>query len=662
MKPKHLTLLITLMAALLGCTDRPKYGSVDEYPEYTGNDLGLTYTPEKSLFKVWSPAAEQVRLNLYNEGLGGEAFETLAMQPGEQGTWAATVSGDLNGKFYTFQIMQDGRWLDETPGIWTKAVGVNGDRAAIIDMAATDPEGWENDTRPPMRSFTDAVIYEVHMRDFTVHPSSGSSYPGKFLGLCESGTLSPDGLKTGIDHLKELGVTHIQILPSYDYGSIDETRLDENRYNWGYDPKNYNAVEGGYSTDPYTPATRIREMKEMIMCLHEAGFRVIMDVVYNHTYVGEESHLNLMVPGYFYRFNEDGSWSNASGCGNETASERPMMRRFIVESAAYWVNEFHIDGFRFDLMAIHDMETMRAVRAALDEIDPTISIHGEGWAAGDSPLPAAQRALKENARQFAPIAVFSDDIRDAIRGNWVEGDKGGFVAANGFEESVKFGVVGATAHPQLDLGKIVHSKTAYAQCAAQVINYASCHDDPCLLDKLKAVRPEASIEGLIRMDKLAQTIVFTSQGVPFIFAGEEILRDKKGVHNTYQSPDSVNAIDWNNKRTYADVFAYYQGLIAMRKAHPAFRMSDARMIADNIRFADGAPANTVMFTINGKPSGDTWSEIRVIYNGDSRPLTTRLNGSWEKACFDGRIDLDGLGSVSGEITVPATSAAVLFKK
>ena len=654
--------LIALMPIMLRCTGKPAYGSFDEYPEYTGSDLGLTYTPEKSTFKVWSPAAEEVRLNLYDEGLGGEAAEVIDMKPGEQGTWKAAVDGDLNGKFYTFQIMQEGEWLGETPGPWTKAVGVNGDRAAVIDMATTDPEGWESDVRPPMESFTDAVIYEVHMRDFTVHPSSGSAYPGKFLGLCESGTVSPDGLKTGLDHLKELGVTHIQILPSYDYGSIDETRLDENRYNWGYDPKNYNAVEGGYSTDPYTPATRIREMKEMIMRLHEAGFRVIMDVVYNHTYVGEESHLNLMVPGYFYRFNEDGTWSNASGCGNETASERPMMRRYMIESVSYWVKEFHIDGFRFDLMAIHDIETMRAIRAALDEIDPTISMHGEGWAAADSPLPAAQRALKENARQFAPIAVFSDDIRDAIRGNWVEGDKGGFVAANGFEESVKFGVFGATAHPQVDQTKIVHSKGAYAVTAAQAINYASCHDDPCLLDKLKAVRPEATTDELIRMDKLAQTIVFTSQGVPFIFAGEEILRDKKGVHNSYQSPDSVNAIDWHNKKVYSDVFAYYQGLIAMRKAHPAFRMSDAEMIAESIRFADGAPANTVMFTIDGSAAGDEWSEIRVIYNGDSRPLTTRIDGTWEKACFDGKIGLDGLGSVTGEITVPATSAAVLFRR
>lgn len=661
MKYTKSVLSILLAIGLLSCNGGGKrYASVDDYPEYKGNDLGMSYTPEGTSFRVWSPGAEAVVLRLYPDGQESDALQTVDMERAEDGTWTSHIAGDRKGQFYTFQIQQDGKWFEETPGVWVKAVGVNGNRGAIIDLNETNPDNWANDVRPAMGSLTDAVIYEVHMRDFSIDPSAGSSYPGKFLGLSEAGTKTPEGLASGIDHLKELGVTHVQILPSYDYGSIDETRLAENKYNWGYDPKNYNAPEGGYSSDPYDPTARIKEMKQMIQALHQAGIRVIMDVVYNHTFVGEESNLNQMVPNYFYRFNADGSWSNASGCGNETASERPMMRRFMIESVCYWVKEFHIDGFRFDLMAIHDIETMNAIRKALDEIDPSVSIHGEGWAAASSPLPEEVRAFKANAAQFCPIGVFSDDIRDAIRGNWTEGDKGGFLVGNGMEEGIKFGVVGATAHPQVDASVLPHSKKAYAKSAAQTINYASCHDDPCLVDKIKATRPNASIEEIIRMDLLAQTIVFTSQGVPFIYAGEEVLRDKKGVHNSYQSPDSINAIDWHNKHTYHHVFTYYKDLISLRKAHPAFRMYDAQMIADNIRFAD-APDNSVIYTINGRAAGDNWNDIMVIYNGNATPISTPLDGNWTVACENGEIAQKGIRQVSNQLTVPATSATILFR-
>ncbi|HQA75707.1 MAG TPA: type I pullulanase [Salinivirgaceae bacterium] len=662
MKKIQLFLIVTLFFGVIGCTHQPtRYTSVDDYPLYEGTDLGITYSPTQTKFRVWSPGAEAVRLNLYEQGHGGEPIAVLGMKRSEKGTWLHTIKQDLKGQFYTFQIQKNGKWLDETPSLWCKAVGINGDRGAIIDMKETNPQGWENDKRPEMKSFTDAIIYEVHMRDFTIASNSGSRYPGKFLGLSEGGTRSPQGFKTGLDHLKELGITHVQILPSYDYASIDETQLHKNEYNWGYDPKNYNVPEGGYATDPYNPVTRIKEMKEMIQKLHTNGIRVIMDVVYNHTYVGQESHLNLMAPGYFYRFNDDGSWSNSSGCGNETASERLMTRQFIIESVKYWVKEYHIDGFRFDLMGIHDIETMNAIRQAIDEIDPTVSIHGEGWTAGGSPLPEHLRAIKQNAHQFYPTGVFSDDIRDALRGNWMDGNKGGFLVGNGYEESLKFGVVGAVSHPQVDLTNIVHSNTAYAKSPVQVINYVSCHDDPCLVDKLKATVPEASKQELIAMNKLAQTIIFTSQGVPFIYAGEEVFRDKKGVYNSYKSPDRINQIDWSNKETYYDLFTYYRDLIALRKAHPAFRMTTAEQINNHLTFRT-QDTNLISYTINDNANGDSWKTILVIFNSNRHDILYTLPaGNWIAVCEHGKINQSGLGSYAQTVNVSASSATILYQ-
>ena len=662
MKFTKFFLTLSFVISFTNCYCQPKpYTSFDKYPIYKENDLGVTYTPQETLFKIWSPNAESVKINIYEQGIDGQPCAIYIMKASKKGTWVYCIKENLKGKFYTFQIKHRGEWLNETPDIWCKAVGVNGDRGAIIDMTETNPEGWNTDKRPEMKSFTDAIIYEVHMRDFTIASNSGSHYPGKFLGLSENGTRTSEGSKTGVDHLKELGITHVQILPSYDYASIDETKLHENHYNWGYDPKNYNVPEGSYSSDPYNPGTRIKEMKEMIQSLHKNGIRVIMDVVYNHTYVSEKSHLNLMVPGYFYRFHEDGSWGNASGCGNETASERAMTRQFIIESIKYWINEYHVDGFRFDLMGIHDIETMNAIRVAVDKIDPSISIHGEGWTATGSPLAETYRALKEHAPQFHPIGVFSDDIRDAIRGNWMDGNKGGFVVGNGYENSIKFGIVGATAHPQVDLANIVHSKTAYATSPVQTINYVSCHDDPCLVDKLKEIAPVATEKELIAMNKLSQTIVFTSQGVPFIYAGEELFRTKQGVHNTYKSPDSINQIDWSNKTKYHDLFDYYQGLIALRKGHPAFRMSNAQMVKECLKF-EKAEDNVVAYTLNNKANGDTWSTIFVLFNGNTTainyPLTT---GTWTAVCYDGKININGLQQFNNQIQVPASSAVILFQ-
>ena len=512
------------------------------WPSYAGEDLELSVSETGTHFRLWSPEAQAAEVLIYDTGRNTPAVDTLEMKKAEQGTWTASVNKQLYGKYYTFRIKHNGRWLAETPGVWAKAVGVNGSRAAIIDFSKTNPEGWANDRGPVVENITDAVIYEMHHRDFSVDPSSGIANKGKFLALTEPDTKSPQGQKTGIDHLKELGVTHVHILPSYDYNSVDEANLPANQYNWGYDPYNYNAPEGSYSTNPSDPATRVREMKEMVKSLHDAGIGVVMDVVYNHTANNDDSNFSLTAPGYYYRHRSDGSYSDASGCGNETASERQQMRDFIVNSVKYWTKEYHIDGFRFDLMAIHDIETMDSVAAALKEINPSIFVYGEGWTAGDSPLPVERRALKENVAKMEGIAVFSDDIRDAVKGHYSNAADRGFATGKpGNEETVKIGIVASTAHPQVDYSKGNNSKFAYASAPTQIINYVSCHDDLTLTDKLAKSMPGSTEADRQRAARLDQTIVFTSQVTPFMFAGEEVFRNKKGVHNSYKSPDSVNA-------------------------------------------------------------------------------------------------------------------------
>ena len=661
------TILMLVAAVLLaGCSSSyKKYKSFDEYPVYNGNDLELSYAATGSKFRVWAPTADEVKLLLFDNGIEGAAYMMKNMHRSKNGTWVVAVSGDLKGKFYTFQIKIGEKWMNETPGMWVKAVGVNGKRAAIIDLNETNPEGWEKDKRPELKNVADIALYELHVRDFSMSPTSGMKNKGKFLAFTEQGTKNTAGQATGIDHLKELGITHVHLLPSYDYASVDETKLNENKYNWGYDPLNYNVPEGGYSSDPANPVARIKEFKQMVQSLHQANIRVVMDVVYNHTFVGEESHLNLLVPGYFYRFNKDSTWSNASGCGNETASERPMMRKFMVESVVYWAKEYHVDGFRFDLMGIHDIETMNAIRAALDKVDPTIVIYGEGWTASGSPLPEEKRAVKKNAKQLKGIAVFSDDIRDALKGSWMHSEIPGFVSGtDSLEESVKFGVVGGVQHSQIDYSKPIYSKEPYVNSPLQTINYVSCHDDMCLVDKLRSSRPKGATEDeIIKFNKLTQTVVYTSQGLPFIYAGEEIYRDKKGVHNTYQSPDSINQINWDNKTKYIDIFNYYQGLIALRKAHPAFRMTSQDMVQKNLKFLDMNTPNVVAYTLGNNANKDSWKQILVIFNGNRKPVGLQIpEGTWNVVCYNGAINPSGvLMQVKGQkLNVPASSAAIMY--
>ncbi len=637
----------------------------NSYPVYDGDDLELVVDNSGTHFTLWSPAAQNVRVLLYDTDRNSAATDTLEMNRCEKGVWRAAVPQKLYGKFYTFQVQTQGQWLAETPGIYAKAVGTNGRRAAVIEMSQTDPHGWDKDHGPVVENINDAVIYEMHHRDFSLHQSGGIVHKGKFLALTEAGTHNNSGAKTGIDHLKELGVTHVHILPSYDFNSVDESNLPANQYNWGYDPQNYNAPEGSYSTDPSAPAVRIREMKEMVQALHNAGIGVIMDVVYNHTGDNGGSNFSLTAPGYFYRHNPDGSYSNASGCGNETASDRQMMQNFIVNSVKYWASEYHIDGFRFDLMAIHDIETMNRVARELKAINPSIFVYGEGWTAGDSPLTVERRALKENVGKMQGIAVFSDDLRDAVKGHYSnEADRGFATGTPGNEETVKIGIVASTAHPQVDYSKGNNSKFAYATAPTQIINYVSCHDDLMLTDKLAKSMPEADVTTRQRAARLAQTIVFTSQGTPFMFAGEEIFRDKKGVHNSYVSPDYINAIDWDLKTANSDQFEYYRELIALRKAHPAFRMTTAADIAKNLVFDNETRSNVISYSLKNHANGDPWKEIKIVFNGNDKSVDVHIpRGSWTIVAYDGKLKANGMGkSKGGNMTVPAYSALILAKE
>ncbi len=614
----------------------------ENYPVYSGDDLELTVDSSGTRFRLWSPKAQDVVVNLYDNGHTGVPYKTLPMTHDvSTGTWTASVPEKLYGKFYTFKVKHDGKWLSETPGVWAKAVGVNGKRAAIIDFSTTSPAGWHQDKGPEVRNFSDVIVYEMHHRDMSMHPSSGIANKGKFLALTEKGTTSPEGEKTGIDHLKELGVTHVHILPSYDYNSVDETNLQNNTYNWGYDPQNYNAPEGSYSTNPSNPAARIREMKEMVKALHDAGIGVIMDVVYNHTAENDGSNFELTAPGYYHRHWDDGRYSDASGCGNETASDRRQMRDYIINSVKFWAKEYHIDGFRFDLMAIHDTETMNAVAAELKKINPSIFVYGEGWTAGDSPLAAERRALKENVSAMKDIAVFSDDMRDAVKGHYTDASDRGFATGKpGLEETVKIGIVAATAHPQVDYSKGNNSKFPYAESPEMIVNYVSCHDDLCLTDKLKKSMAGESEENMLNAAKLAQTIVFTSQGTPFMFAGEEVFRDKKGVHNSYKSPDSINAIDWSNKARYRDLFDYYRDLARLRKEHPAFRMTSAEDIARHLVFDEidsSREPNLISYSLKDNANGDEWKEIKVVFNGASSSRVVNVKkGKWVIVAKDGK--------------------------
>ena len=601
----------------------------------------VTYTPAQTTFRLFAPKKAKVSVEIGSSFLSTEAApnQKYKMRLGKDGIWTVTVNQDLKDHKYWFEV--DGK---KSVGVFAKAVGVNSTFGVVADLRETNPDGWGNDQRPVVKSPSDLVIYEMHHRDFSIDESSGLKNKGKFLALTES---------KAIKHLKDLGVNAVHILPSYDFGSVNEMRLQDNKYNWGYDPVNYNVPDGSYSTNPYEP-------KQMVQALHKAGIRVILDVVYNHTYDIENSNFQKTYPDYYYRKNADGTYSNGSGCGNETASEQPMMRRFMIESVKYWINEYHIDGFRFDLMGCHDIETMNAIRKAVDEIDPTIFIYGEGWSAGQCALPAEQLAAKANIPHLPRIAAFSDELRDGLRGPFSDDTKGAFLAGlQGEEESIKFGIAGCIDHPQVDMSKVNYSKEAWATEPTQMISYVSCHDDMCLVDRLKASIPGITTDEIIRLDLLAQTAVFASQGVPFMLSGEEMLRDKKGVHNSFESPDSINHLDWNNLKKYPQVFQYYKNLIQLRKNHPAFRLGSASLVRKHLVF--GKSGDPLVFCLKDHAGGDRWKDIYVILNASREQQTVDLPmDSYETVCDDGRICETGIRHFTADrVTVAPQSALIL---
>jgi len=639
-----------------------KTDNYDQFPYYEGNDLEMTYSQEGTFFRVWAPTAEQVQVRIYKDYDDKECLMAVNMEQDVGGTWKKYVEGDFHHRYYTFRIQYQGDWLDETPGIYVKATGVNGKRGFICNPSEANPEGWQDDKGPILTSSVDAVIYELHLRDISIHPNSGIKNRGKYLGLIEKGTKNIWGQSTGLDHLKELGITHVHLLPVADFLSIDESKTNSRQYNWGYDPQNYNVPEGSYATNPYDPLNRIGELKQMVKALHEAGIGVIMDVVYNHTGEIQKSNFNLIVPGYYYRHTAKGEWSNASGCGNETASERPMMRRFIVESVKYWASEYHIDGFRFDLMGIHDIETMNLVKQTLYEINPNIIIYGEGWTAGDSPFPAERRALKTNIAQMPRIAVFSDELRDGVKGPWYNSTESGFIGGvTGLEESIKFGIVAATKHPQIDYQKVNYSKAPYAAQPDQCINYVSCHDNHTLWDKIRLTVKNASEEELVKMNMTASAIVLTSQGIPFLHNGVEMMRSKKGVENSFNSPDSINQIDWNWKYLYSRAVKFHQQLIELRKQHPAFRMKTSNEISENLHFLSIPKPCIIAYTLNGKAVGDSWRKILVIFNGNRHPENITIPDEHWKIIVNGDRFLSSPVPYTekGPLTIPASSVIIL---
>ena len=606
--------------------------------------------PEQTTFRLFASAkAKRVVVRIYKDGTGGKPMKTVKMKIAATGVggeadgaiWEAVVKGNLLGRFYTFDTGHG-----ECPGVFAKAVGVNGQRAAIINMVNTFPDDWCCDQHPVIKDPTDLVVYELHHRDFSI-ARKDAQHPGKFLALTEP---------WAIDHLKKLGVNAVHILPSFDYASVDETKLDTPQYNWGYDPLNYNVPEGSYSTDPYDPAKRITEFKQMVQALHLAGIAVILDVVYNHTFSIEGSNFQKTYPDYYYRVG-----SNGSGCGNETASEKPMMRKFMIESVKHWVNEYRVDGFRFDLMGCHDIETMNAIREALDKIDPSIVMYGEGWSAGKCGLPDEQLGMKANLQQMPRIAAFSDELRDGLRGPFSDDTKGAFLAGlSGEEESIKYGIVGAIEHPQVDMTKVNYSKRPFALQPSQMIAYVSCHDDMCLTDRLRASVPGISEEELIRLDLLAQTAVFTSQGVPFMLAGEELMRTKQGVHNSFESPDSINRIDWQNAERYPQVLKYYQDLIALRRHHPAFRLGDADLVRKHLEFLP-SPKGTVAFRLKNYAGRDDWRNIIVILNGSREAQTVALpKGMYTVVCKDGEINENSTSKIFGRRTTVSRQSALIL--
>lgn len=590
--------------------------SYNNYPT-TKKKLGVTYTQTATTFQVWAPPQKQMSVALYEDAR--HIHRTIyPMEKSLDGVFSVTISGDLHGQFYTYIIDHHLEVTDP----YCVSCSANSIRSAIVDLERTNPVGWDNHSRPPAASPCDAVLYEVHVKDFTGNVSSGSVLNGKYLGFVEPGT-DCDGYATGIDHLVDLGITHVHLLPVYDFLTVDETEDSDDNYNWGYDPEHYNAPEGSYATDPDDPVRRVKELKTLIMALHERGLKVVMDVVYNHTYRTLDSNFNTLVPNYYHRTTHDGIFSNGSGCGNEFASEHAMGRKFIVDSLCYWAEEYKIDGFRFDLMALIDIDTIKLARAKLHAINPDILLYGEPWTGGLSTLPENKRVYK-GAQCNQGFSVFNDDFRNAIKGD-NDGTERGYVQGNRNDmHDVMVGLLGSIPYD--------HSLIGFATHPSESVNYFNAHDNLIMMDKLKKSNPGANLETLIRLNKLAFGILFTAQGIPFFHAGNEFLRDKKGHHNSYNAPMDINGIDWTYKGRYYEFYNYVKDLIALRKAHPCLRMDDAEEIKKRIQFYDDASMHgAIGFVIHQDPDDD-FDCLFVVHNPSNDPVMLSIENLVKHIC------------------------------
>ena len=654
--------------------------ALDQYA-YSGNDLGAVYTPSSTTFKVWAPTASKVQIKRYKTGSDTEAgaavIETKDMTKQSQGIWSITISGDLKNTYYTYlvtanDILTGQVDTKETVDIYARSTGVNGMRGMVVDLDGTDPTGWENDKRVECENQTDAIIWEAHVRDFSSSADSGMKNKGKYLAFTETGTtVNNDGVhKTGIDYLEDLGVTHVHLLPVYDYGSVDETKLSTDQFNWGYDPMNYNTPEGSYSTNPYDGSVRVKEFKQMVQALHKKNIGVVMDVVYNHTYAGSDNKndwFNYTVPGYYYRQNAKGGFSNASGCGNETASDRAMYQKYMIDSLVYWATEYHLDGFRFDLMGVHDTDTMNAIRAALDKIDPDILIYGEPWTADTTTCPKTTATQPNMKYVSEEIAAFNDKVRDAIKGSCFNAADPGFIQGAGFEEALKGGIQANSTTMSYQ----------WSKQPSQTVTYTSAHDNYTLYDKLvKSVRGGSGYgnryDDLVAMNKMAGGIILTSQGISFFQAGEEFARSKYGDENSYKSSTAVNQLKWQNTITYNDIYSYYKGLIEIRKAYSPFR-DPTNTSNGTIYFSWGTnlPANVVAFTMYNKINPDSeWNFVGVIHNANAYDTTVTLRtydgvtlpSQWVIVANGTKAGTVSLGTTGSTVTVPARSTMVLVDK
>lgn len=648
-------------------TDYQEYAKeLDEFA-YSGNDLGAVYKEDATSFKVWAPKASSVKVNIFEHGSDDEgdpgSIETKPLSLNKKsGVWSVSLEGDYIGKYYTYSVKY-GDEVKETADVYAKACGVNGKRSMVVDLSLTNPDNWDNDKHVLVSNQTNASVWEVSVADFSSSTSSGVSekHRGKFLAFTESGT-TLNGVEgntpTCVDYLKNLGVKYVQIMPFYDFGSVDESKDIMEQYNWGYDPVNYNCPEGSYSTDPYNGAVRIKECKQMIQALHNAGIGVIMDVVYNHTYSTDSVFQNT-VPNYYYRMNEDGTFSNGSGCSNDTASEHLMFRKYMIDSVTYWAKEYHIDGFRFDLMGLHDIKTMNDIRSALDNLyedgsGKKIIMYGEAWNMETNCDSGTELANQNNLKKLdSRIGAFDDAIRDAIKGSTSGSDKG-FVQSGSGRAALKVGIAGQS-----------NSTSGWANAPSQCVTYASCHDNLCLYDKLvDSVYGNDEYrkrhEDLIAMNKLSAAIVITSQGIPFMLAGEEFARSKDGDENSYASSREENMLDWSSLDNYSDLVEYYRGLYKIRSSFAALSDSTA-MTANNITSIENPPSGVTGYIINNTESGK-WNKMCMIFNGGDKEQNVSVDGEWIILANNETAGLRNLGAASGNVNVPAHSAVIMTDK